>query len=75
MLMCFRGTEKQHVADDYAQRLHLGQVECQELITDVIEGHLSDKMHEAQPPKLQFCENLNITVCNVTETNNVSSNW
>ena len=23
------GTEKQHVADDYAKRLHIGQVECQ----------------------------------------------
>ena len=23
------GTEKQHVADDYAKRLHIGQVECE----------------------------------------------
>ena len=22
------GTEKQHVADDYAKRLHIGQTEC-----------------------------------------------
>lgn len=26
------GTEKQHVADDYAKRLHIGQVECQVII-------------------------------------------
>ena len=25
----FSGTEKQHVADDYAKRLHIGQVECE----------------------------------------------
>ena len=29
----FRGTEKQHVADDYARRLHVGQVECQVTLT------------------------------------------
>ena len=23
------GTEKQHVANDYAKRLHIGQVECE----------------------------------------------
>ena len=27
------GTEKQHVADDYARRLHIGQVECQVTVT------------------------------------------
>ena len=25
----FSGTEKQHVADDYAKWLHVGQVECE----------------------------------------------
>ena len=29
----FRGPEKQHVADDYARRLQVGQVECQVTIT------------------------------------------
>ena len=24
-----RGTERQHVTDDYAERLHIGQVECE----------------------------------------------
>ena len=28
-LSIFSGTEKQHVANDYAKRLHIGQVECQ----------------------------------------------
>ena len=28
--MCvYSGTEKQHVANDYAERLHIGQVECE----------------------------------------------
>ena len=27
-----RGTEKQHVADDYAKRMHIGQVECQVIV-------------------------------------------
>ena len=66
------GTEKQHVADDYAKRLHIGQVECEVLIEDVIEGYLSEKSG-IKPPKFEFCENLNISICNVTEKcNNVS---
>ena len=64
-----RGTEKQHVADDYAKRLHIGQVECQNLIQDVVSGYISEKSG-TNPPKFEFCENLNISVCNVTEKNN-----
>ena len=30
MYVCvYSGTEKQHVANDYAERLHIGQVECE----------------------------------------------
>ena len=67
-----RGTEKQHVADDYAKRLHIGQVECQDLIQDVVGGYISEKSG-IKPPKFEFCEKLNISVCNITETSgNVS---
>ena len=33
IIWVYSGTEKQHVADDYAERLHIGQVECQVIIT------------------------------------------
>ena len=68
-LTTFSGTEKQHVADDYAKRLHIGQVECQELIQDVVGGYIAEKSG-TKPPKFEFCENLNISVCNITENNN-----
>jgi len=28
-MLCFSGTERQHVADDYAKRLAIGVVECE----------------------------------------------
>ena len=60
------------MADDYAKRLHIGQVECQDLIQDVVGGYISEKSG-IKPPKFVFCENLNISVCNITETSgNVS---
>ena len=57
------------MADDYAKRLHIGQVECQELIQDVVGGYIT-KISGAKPPKFEFCEKLNISVCNITENNN-----
>ena len=32
MYIVYSGTEKQHVANDYAERLHIGQVECEVII-------------------------------------------
>jgi lysosomal alpha-mannosidase len=61
------GTEKQHVADDYARRLHVGQVECQELINDVLMAYLTSG--GTQSPSFEFCEYLNVSYCPVTETN------
>lgn len=70
----FSGTEKQHVADDYAKRLHIGQVECQELISDVVTGLASQKTKSQNKVlRFEFCENLNISVCNITESDNVSN--
>ena len=60
------GTEKQHVADDYAKRLHIGQVECEMLTEDVATTFMRLKTL-SKPPKVTFCEYLNISVCPVTE--------
>ncbi|XP_065912002.1 lysosomal alpha-mannosidase-like isoform X1 [Dysidea avara] len=56
------GTEKQHVADDYAKRLHIGQVECEQLVQQSI-GEMSRKSSSVAPLKLETCEYLNISVC------------
>ncbi|KAL9966329.1 hypothetical protein ACROYT_G024383 [Oculina patagonica] len=60
------GTSKQHVADDYAKRLAIGAVECQELVGDVL-GKFTVKNPATKPPALTFCDHLNISVCPVTE--------
>ena len=62
------------MADDYAKRLYIGQVECQDLIQDVVGGYISEKSG-VNPPKFEFCENLNISVCNLTETSNNVSHY
>nr|XP_058950817.1 lysosomal alpha-mannosidase-like isoform X1 [Pocillopora verrucosa] len=60
------GTSKQHVADDYAKRLAIGAVECQELVGDVL-NKLKVKNPEIKPPTLTFCDHLNVSVCPLTE--------
>ncbi len=60
------GTEKQHVANDYAKRLHIGQVECTTLIQEVVGGYMASKNGGAIP-SLQYCEYLNISVCPASE--------
>ncbi|XP_019848841.1 PREDICTED: lysosomal alpha-mannosidase-like [Amphimedon queenslandica] len=60
------GTEKQHVADDYARRLHIGEVECRSVMATVL-NDLAAKGANAPKMDLSFCEYLNISVCPVTE--------
>uniref|UniRef100_A0A1X7VKL5 Alpha-mannosidase n=1 Tax=Amphimedon queenslandica TaxID=400682 RepID=A0A1X7VKL5_AMPQE len=60
------GTEKQHVADDYAKRLHVGEVECRSVMATVL-NDLAAKGANAPKMNLSFCEYLNISVCPVTE--------
>uniref|UniRef100_A0A1X7U3R1 Alpha-mannosidase n=1 Tax=Amphimedon queenslandica TaxID=400682 RepID=A0A1X7U3R1_AMPQE len=60
------GTEKQHVADDYAKRLHVGEVECRSVIATVL-NDLAAKGSNVPKMDLSFCEYLNISVCPVTE--------
>ena len=68
--MC-SGTERQNVADDYAKRLHIGQVECEALVADVTGAYVSNRSH-APPPKFQTCQLLNVSICPATEQGNVS---
>uniref|UniRef100_A0A1X7VI80 alpha-mannosidase n=1 Tax=Amphimedon queenslandica TaxID=400682 RepID=A0A1X7VI80_AMPQE len=60
------GTEKQVVADDYAKRLHIGEVECRSVMATVL-NDLAAKGANAPKMNLSFCEYLNISVCPVTE--------
>uniref|UniRef100_A0A671T5G9 Alpha-mannosidase n=1 Tax=Sinocyclocheilus anshuiensis TaxID=1608454 RepID=A0A671T5G9_9TELE len=56
------GTEKQHVAYDYARRLATGWAHCEVLVRNslaVLSGSESPRV---------FCENLNISVCPLTES-------
>ncbi|XP_071953152.1 lysosomal alpha-mannosidase-like [Antedon mediterranea] len=57
------GTEKQHVADDYAKRLAIGSSHCQNLVNVSLGSFLS----ATSPPSFTFCTLLNISVCPVTE--------
>ena len=66
------GTEKQHVANDYAKRLHIGEVECRSVIATVL-NDLAAKDTNTPKMNLSFCEYLNISVCPVTEGGDVST--
>ncbi|XP_078576535.1 lysosomal alpha-mannosidase-like [Branchiostoma floridae x Branchiostoma japonicum] len=61
------GTEKQHVAYDYAMRLHAGAVECQEVVSHALAGKM--KKGSVEPPAAQFCAYLNVSICPTTEEN------
>ena len=63
----YSGTEKQHVANDYAKRLHMGQVECETVISDIAGEFMAGKSGGAQP-SLKYCEYLNISVCPSSES-------
>ncbi|XP_003972325.3 lysosomal alpha-mannosidase isoform X1 [Takifugu rubripes] len=56
------GTEKQHVANDYAKRLAGGWQQCQVLVSNslaALSGSTSRRI---------FCDSLNISVCPLTES-------
>ncbi|XP_076327158.1 LOW QUALITY PROTEIN: lysosomal alpha-mannosidase-like [Tachypleus tridentatus] len=59
------GTEKQHVANDYSQRLANGIRECEVVVSDAYKKLLP--LEKAEPPKHFFCHYLNISQCNITE--------
>ncbi|KAJ8363171.1 hypothetical protein SKAU_G00120020 [Synaphobranchus kaupii] len=56
------GTEKQHVANDYAKRLAIGSAHCQVLVSNAL-----SKLSGSDAPRV-YCESLNISVCPLTES-------
>ncbi|XP_043940666.1 lysosomal alpha-mannosidase [Protopterus annectens] len=56
------GTEKQHVADDYAKRLTVGWLQCQVLVSNALSSLSGSKQN------FVFCNKLNISVCPLTES-------
>ncbi|XP_064633968.1 lysosomal alpha-mannosidase-like [Lineus longissimus] len=60
------GTEVQNVADDYALRLANGTAECKEVVSDALQKLMAKS--GTFPPRQYFCNLLNISMCNFTET-------
>ena len=58
------GTEKEHVARDYALQLNKGRLSC----LPVIENSLNRLLVSSEPFKIQHCPLLNVSVCPITET-------
>ncbi|XP_054707229.1 lysosomal alpha-mannosidase-like [Uloborus diversus] len=58
------GTEKQHVSDDYSKMLSEGYSQCKEAVGKSIRLLLSNS---TILPRLQFCDDLNISQCVFTE--------
>ncbi|XP_070684120.1 lysosomal alpha-mannosidase [Pempheris klunzingeri] len=56
------GTEKQHVADDYARRLADGWRHCQVLVSNSLAALTGSSAERI------YCDNLNISVCPLTES-------
>jgi lysosomal alpha-mannosidase len=65
------GTEKQHVADDYAKRLYIGGEECQVVMATYL-SKLATKPGSSKMD-LKFCESLNISMCTPSESGEVWS--
>ncbi|XP_076348984.1 lysosomal alpha-mannosidase-like [Tachypleus tridentatus] len=59
------GTEKQHVANDYSQRLASGIRQCEVTVNDAYRKLLPQA--KTKPPTQIFCNYLNISQCNITE--------
>ena len=62
------GTEQEHVVKDYARMLHIGQVGCTELMGQAINDFATKGPATLD---LEYCEYLNISVCNTSETDSV----
>ncbi|XP_031630105.1 lysosomal alpha-mannosidase-like [Contarinia nasturtii] len=68
------GTEKQHVADDYARLLHIGFEKCDENIQESLNQlSIDDEKSKFKDANIRLeyerCDNLNISSCYVTENN------
>ncbi|VDM30478.1 unnamed protein product [Hydatigera taeniaeformis] len=56
------GTEKQHVSDDYRQRLTDAMYGCQQLVSSVADSLLETRSHSGGNG-FKACEYLNVSVC------------
>ncbi|GAV59511.1 Glyco_hydro_38 domain-containing protein/Glyco_hydro_38C domain-containing protein/Alpha-mann_mid domain-containing protein [Cephalotus follicularis] len=66
------GTEKQHVADDYAKRLSIGYMEAEELVAAslaCLADSTSNNRCRSRTTKFQQCPLLNISYCPASEVN------
>ncbi|KAK8672388.1 hypothetical protein V6N13_110760 [Hibiscus sabdariffa] len=66
------GTEKQHVANDYAKRLSIGYTEAEKVVASSLACLTDSKSSigcEDSTTNLQQCPLLNITYCPASETN------
>ena len=69
LILFYSGTEKQHVADDYAKRLHIGEVECRGVMSAAF--NIIAVKDGPSNVNFTFCEYLNISICPVSETGEV----
>ncbi|ESO94820.1 hypothetical protein LOTGIDRAFT_232262 [Lottia gigantea] len=64
------GTEKEHVANDYNKLLSEGIEKCESVIKEAFPKlFLKSEASKEDIPKFEFCEKLNITECDVSESN------
>jgi hypothetical protein len=61
------GTERQHVADDYAKRLYKGQAALEPLANEIVSGVVLNATYES-PVFLTQCPLLNLSSCGATES-------
>ncbi|XP_072039300.1 lysosomal alpha-mannosidase-like [Amphiura filiformis] len=59
------GTEKQHVANDYAKRIGMGISSCESVVNSVLNNMMTNGT--SRPPQGSFCGYLNISICPSTE--------
>lgn len=55
------GTEKQHVADDYAERLSIGTASAFDSMIEVVQNMIEND--GSLPPTLSYCLYLNESIC------------
>ncbi|CAL8077426.1 unnamed protein product [Calicophoron daubneyi] len=61
------GTEKQHVADDYAKILSKGCASCENVIASAMLRLMPELRHVSGSHPPQYCDLLNISLCSATD--------
>lgn len=65
---CPLGTEKQHVADDYARNLYAGIESCRDVLEKSYHKLQAKATNLPVVQKQHFCDHLNVSSCAVTES-------